>query len=72
MLTDEDIKKLVQVFATKENLDEAVSVLATKADTNNILNAIDAFAKKTINFETELMAVKSAIKRHEELLKQKQ
>ena len=40
MLTDEDIQKLVEVFATKEDLKENVKDLSTKKDVNNLINAV--------------------------------
>ncbi|MBI2577573.1 MAG: hypothetical protein HYV77_01880 [Candidatus Wildermuthbacteria bacterium] len=46
MLTDEDIKKFVEVFATKEDLKDIVRNLSTKDDFNELLTAVDAYAKK--------------------------
>ena len=50
MLTDEDIKKLIEVFATKEDLKDVISGLSTKEDFNSLMNAIDAYAKKADTF----------------------
>ena len=36
MLSDEDIKKLIDVFATKEDLKEVVGNLSTKDDFNQL------------------------------------
>jgi len=46
MLENEDIEKLINVFVTKDDLKEAVKNLSTKDDFNNLLNAVDAYAKK--------------------------
>jgi len=46
MLTNEDVQKLATVFATKQELKEAVENLATKADINNLMTAIDSYVKR--------------------------
>ncbi|MGB2762027.1 MAG: hypothetical protein WBC21_00600 [Minisyncoccales bacterium] len=46
MFTDEDVKKLIDVFATKDDLKEAVKNLTTKDDFNNLQTSVDAYAKK--------------------------
>ena len=45
MLDEKDIEKLVQVLATRAELEAAVSNLATKEDISVLLNSIDAYAK---------------------------
>lgn len=55
MLTDEDIKKLIEVFATKEDLKEAVKNLSTKDDFNKLLTAVDAYAKKADTYFQEMV-----------------
>jgi len=50
MLDEKDIKKLIEVFATKEDLKNAVANLSTKDDFNNLMNAVDAYAKKGRRF----------------------
>jgi len=69
MLTDQDIQKLIKVFVTKDDLEKAVSDLSTKADTNNVLNAVDAYAKKADTYFKEMSAIRHAINRHEEWIK---
>ena len=46
MLTNEDIQKLANVFATKQELKEAVENLATKEDIDRLMTAIDSYTKK--------------------------
>ena len=43
--------------------------VATKADVNNLLAAIDAFAKKAETNKAELAAMKSTINWHEDWIK---
>lgn len=50
MLDEQDIRKLAQVFATKAELQAAVSQLATKKDINDLLGAIDAYANKADSY----------------------
>ena len=64
-----DIKKLLEVFATKRDLGDAIANLATKEDISNLLSAIDAFAKKSETDKAELAAMKNAINRHEDWIK---
>ena len=46
MLEERDIQRLIEVFATRADLQTAVSNLATKDDINELLNSIDAYANK--------------------------
>ena len=55
MLTNEDIQKLVDVFATKDDLKEAVQNLSTKNDSNNIMMAVDTYAKKADTYFQEMV-----------------
>lgn len=50
MLTNEDVVKLNEVFATKEEIKEMVAPLSTKEDINKVLNAMDAYAKKVDDY----------------------
>ena len=55
MLDEQDIQKLAQVFATKAELQAAVSGLATKSDINDLMNAIDAYANKADTYYQEMV-----------------
>ena len=46
MLEERDIERLIQVFATRADRQAAVSNLATKDDSNELLNSMDAYANK--------------------------
>jgi len=65
MLEDKDIEKLVEVFATKQDLKEAVSNLSTKDDFNNLLTSIDAYAKKADTYFQEMVMLGHKVDRHE-------
>lgn len=65
MLSDEDIQKLIEVFATKEDLKEAVKNLSTKDDFNKLLTAVDAYAKKADTYFQEMVMLAHKVDRHE-------
>jgi len=46
MLNDEDVKKLIEVFATREEIKEMIDKLSTKEDFVNLQTSVDAYAKK--------------------------
>jgi len=70
MLENEDIQKLVNVFATKEDLKEAVRDLSTKEDFNNLLNAVDGYAKKADTYFQEMVMLSHKVDRHEKWIQQ--
>lgn len=53
-LNDKDIQKLAAVFATKQELKEATSNLATKEDLNNVMKTLDWLVGKVQNLSDEL------------------
>ena len=63
MLDEQDIQKLTQVFATKAELEAAVSKLM--AMNNEILNAIDAYANKADTYFQEMVMLSHKGDRHE-------
>ena len=70
MLTNDDIRKLIEVFATKEDLKEAVKDLSTKKDVNDLLNAVDTYAKKADTYFQEMVALAHKVDRHEKWIQQ--
>ncbi|MDP2926910.1 MAG: hypothetical protein Q8N65_02110 [bacterium] len=69
-LTPEDIQKLIEVFATKDDLKEATKDLATKSDFNELMTAIDAYAKKADTYFQEMVMLSRKVDRHEKWLLQ--
>ena len=65
MLSDEDIKKLIDVFATKGDLKEAVKNLSTKDDFSQLLTAVDGYAKKADAYFQEMVMLSHKVDRHE-------
>jgi uncharacterized coiled-coil DUF342 family protein len=70
MLTNEDIKKLATVFATKQELKEAVENLATKTDINKLMNTMDSYAKKADTYFQEMVMLSHKMDLHEKWIKQ--
>ncbi|MEK9181035.1 MAG: hypothetical protein AAB871_02270 [Patescibacteria group bacterium] len=69
MLTDEDVKKLIQVFVTKDDLKEAIANLATKEDINRLTNSIDGILRRLEILHTEFMSLTNKVNRLEEWIK---
>ena len=67
---DERFSKLFGVFATKENLKEVSSGLATKEDFNRLSSAVDAYAKKADTYCQEMVMLSHKVDRHEKWIKQ--
>jgi len=70
MLEDKDIQKLINVFATKEDLEEAVKNLSTKEDFNKLLTAVDAYAKKADAYFQEMVMLSHKVDRNEKWIQQ--
>ncbi|MDP8213166.1 MAG: hypothetical protein P9X22_07775 [Candidatus Zapsychrus exili] len=64
MLEDKDIQKLIDVFATKEDLKEAVKNLSTKEDFNKLLTAVDSYAKKADTYFQEMVMLSHKVNRN--------
>ena len=65
MLDEKDIQRLIEVLATKAELQAAVSDLATKNDINELLNSIDAYANKADTYFQEMVMLSHKVDRHE-------
>jgi len=61
---------MLNVFATKEDLKEAVRDLSTKEDFNNLLNAVDGYAKKADTYFQEMVMLSHKVDRHEKWIQQ--
>jgi hypothetical protein len=55
MLEDKDIQKLIEVFITRDEFNEAISNLANKEDVNKLMTAIDGYAKKVDTYAQEMI-----------------
>lgn len=69
MLTDQDIEKLTSVFASKQDfkeLKEEIDVI--KENVPSILVSVDGIGKSFDKLDSEYVALKSQVDRHEEKL----
>jgi len=46
MLDDKDVQKLIEVFATRDEMKEMVAGLVTKEQFLNLQSAVDSYAKR--------------------------
>jgi hypothetical protein len=70
MLDDKDVKKLIDVFATREEMKEMISNLVTKEEFSNLQTAVDNYAKKADTFFQEMVMLAQKVDRHEKWIQQ--
>jgi len=74
MLEDRDVQKLIEVFITREEFNEAISNLVTTEEFRKAMSelhsAIDAYAKKVDTYAQEMLMLAHKIDRHEKWLHQ--
>jgi hypothetical protein len=70
MLDDKDVKKLIDVFATREEMKEMISNLVTKEEFSNLQTAVDNYAKKADTFFQEMVMLAHKVDRHEKWIQQ--
>jgi len=69
MLTEEDIKKLISVFATRDEVALKSDFDRLREDFSNLQTSVDAYAKKADTYFQEMSAMRHALHRHEDALK---
>jgi len=70
MLDDKDIQKLVEVFATREEMKEMASNLVTKEEFLTLQASIDAYAKKADAYFQEMVMLAHKVDRLEKWIHQ--
>lgn len=68
MLDDKDIQKLMEVFATKDEIKEMINPLVTKEDFNDLQTSVDAYAVKADKYFQEMLMLVHKVDRHEKWL----
>jgi len=72
MLTDEDIKKIIEanreVFPSKEDFENFKQEL--KASFSDLQTSVDAYTQKADNYFKEMTALSHKVDRHEKWIKQ--
>jgi len=70
MLDDKDVKRLIDVFATREEIKEMISNLVTKEEFSSLQTAVDNYAKKADTFFQEMVMLARKVDRHEKWIQQ--
>lgn len=65
MLDDKDIQKLIDVFATRDEIKDMVGNLVTKEEFSNLQTAVDVYAKKADAYFQEMVMLTHKVDRHE-------
>jgi len=69
MLTDQDIKKLVEVFATRDEIETLLERKADKDDIRMLISSIDAVLKRLETLTTEFISITNKVNRLEGWIK---
>lgn len=70
MLDDKDIQKLIEVFATRDEMKEITSNLVTKDDFLSLQASVDAYAKKADAYFQEMVMLAHKVDRLEKWIHQ--
>jgi len=72
MIEDKDIQKMVEVFATREEIDQRFGDFREemKGEFSKLYSAIDAYAKKVDDYAQEMIMLAHKVDRHEKWLHQ--
>ena len=65
MLTPEDIQKLIEVFATRDEIVTKDDFELLRKDFSNLETAVDAYAKKADDYFQEMVMLSHKVDRHE-------
>ncbi len=63
MLDEKDIQKLIEVFATRDELDKRFEEI--REDFSNLQTAVDAYAKRADAYFQEMVMLAHKVDRHE-------
>ena len=70
MLTDEDIKKLIEVFATREEVATKSDFDELHKDFSELQTSVDTYAKKADTYFQEMVMLSHKVDRHEKWILQ--
>ena len=70
MLTDEDVKKLIEVFATREEVATKRDLEEIRRGFSDLQTSVDAYAQKADSFFQEMVALTHKVDRHEKWIQQ--
>ncbi len=70
MLDDKDIQKLIEVFATREEIVTKTMFEELKSDFNDLQTSVDAYASKADKYFQEMLMLAHKVDRHDKWLHQ--
>jgi len=70
MLTNDDIQKLIEVFATREEVATKLDLENLREDFSRLETAVDAYAKKADTYFQEMVALSRKVDRMEKWIHQ--
>ncbi|MDP2676427.1 MAG: hypothetical protein Q8O83_01955 [bacterium] len=70
MLTDQDIKKLIEVFATREEVATKKDLEEVRKDFSDLQSSVDSYAKKADTYFQEMLVLAHRVDRIEKWMKQ--
>ena len=65
MLTNEDIQKLIEVFATRDEVATKLDLENLRKDFSDLQISVDSYAKKADTYFQEMVALSHKVDRHE-------
>ena len=65
MLDEKDVQKLIEVFATREEVATKQDLELLRQDFTNLQTAVDAYAKKADAYFQEMVMLAHKVDRHE-------
>ena len=68
MLDDKDIQKLIEVFATRDEIVTKTMFEELKADFNDLQTSVDAYVHKADAYFQEMVMLSHKVDRHEKWL----
>ncbi|MDP2930319.1 MAG: hypothetical protein Q8N56_01790 [bacterium] len=68
MLTNEDVQKLIEVFATRDEVATKADLEEVRKDFSDLQVSIDVYAKKADTYFQEMVMLSHKVDRHEKWL----
>ncbi len=70
MLDDKDIQKLIEVFATRDEVATKLDLEDIRKDFSKLMTTVDNYANKADTFFQEMVALSHKVDRHEKWFQQ--
>jgi uncharacterized protein YlxW (UPF0749 family) len=70
MLTQEDIQKLIEVFATRDEVALKKDYESLRQDFSDLQTSVDSYAKKANDYYQEMVMMNQKLNRHEKWIQQ--